>query len=410
MFVTSFQNEEETNNALSGWTYNWTVFSDPTGVDNPGFRDALHGQCIRYGDIIYLQVTPRVWLSGVRAESGGVTTTGEIVQALIYHDPSEQGWLSRYEWIFRSSLGSGDSDASADVDPARGRCVQEHSFVYLQNNNKDHRWMSGGRSAENEQVVTRNALESDYERNGEVSYQWMLRKSVGNGLRTDGFYCSADSAKGTWVPIDVASQDSTRRANFTGGIVARNHNASPFWEKTRPWDLSVMHSVTGGFRFGDAELDVSWLSGSELFASTSSAVHTHSTTPRFISVGPGQAWQFVYEISDISVPSWELRTADIVVTSSKNENPCCLPGLALDANNPHGPCKLSSPCQCGDSICTVPATEFEVLLSVQTNDYGNLRAPDPEKSGGVRLQGLASSLLAATTALFGFVLFLSHIV
>mmetsp|Transcript_5889 Transcript_5889/g.9282 ORF Transcript_5889/g.9282 Transcript_5889/m.9282 type:complete len:165 (+) Transcript_5889:1147-1641(+) len=64
-----------------------------------------------------------------------------------------------------------------------------------------------------------------------------------------------------------------------------------------------------------------------------------------------QAWQFVYEISDACAPMWELKTKDLVVTKGVDQEPCCLPGQELDADQPHGPCKFKAACQCEDYVC-----------------------------------------------------------
>merc|ERR1712232_8310 len=66
---------------------------------------------------------------------------------------------------------------------------------------------------------------------------------------------------------------------------------------------------------------------------------------------PEFTWQFEYEIEDMCDDSWTLKVDNIISTASSTEYPCCLPGLELDSNVPHGPCKLNSPCLCDDSIC-----------------------------------------------------------
>ena len=62
-------------------------------------------------------------------------------------------------------------------------------------------------------------------------------------------------------------------------------------------------------------------------------------------------WRFEYEIEDMSDDSWMLKVDSIGSTTSSTEYPCCLPGLELDSDVPHGPCKLNSTCLCDDSIC-----------------------------------------------------------
>eukprot|EP00581_Thalassiosira_minuscula_P007537 CAMPEP_0183702230 /NCGR_PEP_ID=MMETSP0737-20130205/397_1 /TAXON_ID=385413 /ORGANISM="Thalassiosira miniscula, Strain CCMP1093" /LENGTH=1178 /DNA_ID=CAMNT_0025928805 /DNA_START=113 /DNA_END=3649 /DNA_ORIENTATION=- len=175
------------------------------------------------------------------------------------------------------------------------------------------------------------------------SYEWIVSKEIGNGLRDDGFFCPADTAKGSWKPIQTV--------NGTYHEIGINRNIEfPYWKQTSSWDDSVVASVTSGFQFGNSGVKVPWIDAKEMETSVRDVLHDLD----FMDDGDmksGQAWQFVYEISDACEPMWELRTEDIVVTSDADQEPCCLPGQELNSNQPHGPCKYQSACQCGDSVC-----------------------------------------------------------
>ena len=57
--------------------------------------------------------------------------------------------------------------------------------MFFQNNWRDNRWLSGARNRGNTQVVTRNHLGSNYERERVArTYKWTIRSTAGNGARS----------------------------------------------------------------------------------------------------------------------------------------------------------------------------------------------------------------------------------
>mmetsp|Transcript_2965 Transcript_2965/g.6510 ORF Transcript_2965/g.6510 Transcript_2965/m.6510 type:complete len:1386 (+) Transcript_2965:77-4234(+) len=177
------------------------------------------------------------------------------------------------------------------------------------------------------------------------NYEWIVLKEVGDGLRDDGFFCPADAATGSWKPAETI--DGTYHE-----IGIDRSIEFPYWEQNSSWEDSVTASVTSGFQFGNSDrgTKIPWIDAKEMETSVRDVLHDLD----FMDDGDmksGQAWQFVYEISDACEPMWELRTEDIVVTSDADQEPCCLPGQELNSNQPHGPCKYQSACQCGDSVC-----------------------------------------------------------
>lgn len=391
-------------------TYEWIVHSNPnTIVNEEEEEEERDGHCVRYGDKIYLKVNTNspAWLAGINAPL--LSATGETVKTLNVFQSDQQAQLAKYQWIVRSNLGSGVRDDAQTSDAAFGECVQAKSVVFLQNNHQDNRWLSGGRGSGNEEVVTRNALESDYEVNdAPTTYQWMVRRSSGSGIRGQGFYCSAVSASGNWVPIDGSSVSTaalrTQTVRFTQGLASRDESSGAAeWTPSESWERSILTSVTGGFRFGTDGLDVTWLEGAELSSSVQSALDADPTIPQSTPVAAsGQAWQFVYTIRDICDPDWELRTNDIVVTTSVNEQPCCLPGFELDPNQAHGPCRRLSPCQCGASVCELEEIKFELPKSIQSSgDDGDASDGGSQGGGddGSGVHGVAASAAFSTLLL-----------
>lgn len=179
------------------------------------------------------------------------------------------------------------------------------------------------------------------------SYEWIVRKEVGEGFRDDGFFCPAGAVEANWKPIQAIDG-----AYHEIGI---NRNVEfPYWEQTSSWEDSVATSVTSGFQFGNRGVTVPWIDAKEMETSVRDVLHDLE----FIDGGDlksDQAWQFVYEISDVCTSMWELKTKDIVVTSDADHEPCCLPGQELDPGQPHGACKSQSACQCEDSVCYPPS-------------------------------------------------------
>ena len=82
-----------------------------------------------------------------------------------------------YEWIVRSNRGSG---SRASSDPARGHCVHVLDKLFLQNNLKNKRWLSGGRGEHHQDVRTLMFF------NDITDLIWTIRRTPGDGQLTDG--------------------------------------------------------------------------------------------------------------------------------------------------------------------------------------------------------------------------------
>jgi len=93
--------------------------------------------------------------------------------------------------------------------------------------------------------------------------------------------------------------------------------------------------------------------GKTMQSSVSSAVEkTQKRTYETTFHEPGQIWQFEYTIRDSCEPAgWTMETKDLAITNGRFNEPCCLPGYAIDPGNAHGPCSDGSPCLCSEEIC-----------------------------------------------------------
>jgi len=222
-------------------------------------------------------------------------------------------------------------------------------------------------------------LDEEYEQLRRQSYEWIVRKEVGDGLRDDSFFCPADTAKGKWKPIQPLNA-----AYYEIGI--NRTTGFPYWEQSPSWEDSVTTSVTGGFKFGNHGIKVPWIDAKEMETSVRSVLHDLALVSNE-DTSSGQAWQFIYEISDACAPMWELKTKDLVVTKGVDQEPCCLPGQELDADQPHGPCKFQSACQCEDYVCYPSAAPTSTPATAPTSvkDTASASADDEDSNSGGKL-------------------------
>jgi len=160
-------------------TYKWIVRST-SGTGTRAVSDPKQGECLQYGDTIYLQVdsTDNRWLSGGRG--GG---NAQVVTRNHFQSSYETNSGATYQWIVRSEAGNGDRLPN---DRVLGMCVTHNSVVYLQNAALDNRWLTGGRGYGNAGVHTRDHQGSFYEiLNAKTTYEWIIRNEPGRGERTD---------------------------------------------------------------------------------------------------------------------------------------------------------------------------------------------------------------------------------
>ena len=117
------------------------------------------------------------WLNGGRGAGNAGAHTRDV-----FGSTYEKGQLNTaYKWTVRSTPGTG---SRVYADPKKGQCLKYGDIINLQVNNLDNRWLSGGRGAGNAGVATRDHLGSAYEKNALTAYQWIVRSSFGNGVRS----------------------------------------------------------------------------------------------------------------------------------------------------------------------------------------------------------------------------------
>jgi hypothetical protein len=170
-------------------TYKWTVRST-SGDGSRNYPDPKQGECLKYGDQVFLQANllDNRWLSGARGGGNeGVLTRDHLSSSYELKNAEKT-----YKWTARSTAGTGTRTNSNNQDPGHGACIEELSLIFLQANLLDNRWLSGGRYtlADNEGVFVRNRLSSEYEQ-AENPYEWIVRKSSGTGSRSDAIKCDA---------------------------------------------------------------------------------------------------------------------------------------------------------------------------------------------------------------------------
>lgn len=144
-------------------------------------RINLCSKNVNYGDNIILQnnYMDNRWLTGGRGASNAGVLTRDILSSTYESTTVPE----TYQWTVRSEVG--DDGRRAAMDPKNGQCVKYGDKVHLQANVMDNRWLSGGRGEGNEGVVTRDRLGPDLEKSKPASYEWIIRASPGNGLRSD---------------------------------------------------------------------------------------------------------------------------------------------------------------------------------------------------------------------------------
>lgn len=137
-------------------TFIWTVRS------NYQITDPKRGQCLKYGDTIYLQVNSRDdrWLTGARDKGNEAVRTRNVLDELKV--------VNTYQCVVRSNTGTGMLDR-AGSDPGHGGCSSDLSRVFLQNKGHDFRWLSGSRNSGNNEVGTFNCLKNKDEKGTNVA-------------------------------------------------------------------------------------------------------------------------------------------------------------------------------------------------------------------------------------------------
>ena len=170
MYHGAFSNSQE--------TFKWILRSNAGNgqANHPLNVDPKASECVRYGDLVYLQVMDvndnLRWLSGGRTKGNDVVRAYNMLAR--GEGSPERGGDGSYKWTVRSTPGSGPRGF---IDPRNGQCVSLNDMVYFQVNNLDNRWLTGGRDSGNENVWTRDGT-GDPSWTGGPSYLWEIQKAV----------------------------------------------------------------------------------------------------------------------------------------------------------------------------------------------------------------------------------------
>jgi len=155
------------------WAYHWivrnTVNNDNfSSLGKREYKDPMAGQCVRYGDRVFLQISNQdnKWLrGGLGGHTFGVLT----------HDMRGQLNSIEFQWIIRKRCGDGvgcNGDRTR-AEKEDGQCLKYNDVVYLQNNSLDNRWLTGGRGDGNKKVLTGDTSEGNF-----WAYQWKVGKPI----------------------------------------------------------------------------------------------------------------------------------------------------------------------------------------------------------------------------------------
>ena len=188
-------------------------------------------------------------------------------------------------------------------------------------------------------------MKHEGDENGDTQYT--CAPIVLTGVQGGGDCAITGQPKGDWV-----FHDYTNGANeimYETGITRSSEFQN---SKTEDWEASVTASVSAGFSFASASLQVSEVYADRVTSSVSKAVsqtEVQRNTKTFLD--GGLVWQFVFYLSDECASDWQLKTSILVITENQEEKPCCLPGYAPVSQVQHGPCINKSPCACDVETC-----------------------------------------------------------
>lgn len=331
--------------------------NDPEAYKN----DPKRGECIRYGDTVYLHTVggdPSIsvavdenvvlFLTGSRGEGNEYVNVTQY-----YGDAYEESLQATYQWIVRSTPGNGPPDMNAqNPDLGEGQCIEELAEIYLQNKYMAERWLTGGRGTDNSGVFTRNMHDNTAAAGYPDDYQWIVSSVLGNGER-EGFTCAGAMGEtvGKWVQIGYGSTKQT--ITYQEGTTISGQQSIT---SSSSWQASVTNTVEGGFKVAGVGAKDTYTVGAQYGQSMSKGVSetlslTETVTETY-ELSPGVAWQWQYEASTIcEADPFAIMTHTVVQTDNADDAPCCLPGYAQDPTQQHGPCLEDSPCFCTPDVC-----------------------------------------------------------
>lgn len=197
------------------------------------------------------------------------------------------------------------------------------------------------------------------------AYQWIVRRTIGDGLVNDTLECPPIKTTGGWQILRTVTGADEHTIEFSMGVTSSHSNSitsSSNWQESvsKTVTKSVSASVGGEFKgvsgsvSGSYETSTtnenSW--GGAFEDSISRAVSHNSGEVLTATFGQGTVWQWRNSIQDFcGEEPWQLKTDNLALTEGANAPPCCIPGLELIATQAHGPCMPGTPCFCSEHVC-----------------------------------------------------------
>jgi hypothetical protein len=312
----------------------------------PGPNDPKKGQCVKYGDPFYISNGNNLfwWFD---------QPTSKIIT---------QG--NGHIWTARSNQGNGLVDSTKNQpDPFFGTCIPLDAVVFLQMMEMNGIWAGLADTYLNGGFIQGSPTAT-------YTYQisdpmWIITTTVSDGSTDYALACPAvpQTSTGKWEIVQGQVNANGQTIKVTTGSTS---TASSSITNTQTWQASITDETSAGFSFegisAQTKVTVGFSYSSQQTESISNAV-THSMTYEMDQeFGSGQVWQFKYTTTDACEPTgFDLYVNEFALTERADQYPCCLPGLFLNATNPHGPCVPGSPDACN------PSTRTRALRGSQKN-------------------------------------------
>ena len=143
--------------------------------------------------------------------------------------------------------------------------------------------------------------------------------------------CTSFRVSGKWAPIGYSNVPEKYSVEY-----GRTYTSDR--QVGTQWSASVTSSMTAGFNIKvlSASKTVTGQVAAGFSAQYSDEISMTTIEKRVYDLSAGQAWQWQFEIDDTCGKSI-IKGPSVVVTNSRPENPCCLPGYALHPANVSDP-------------------------------------------------------------------------
>jgi len=164
-------------------------------------------ECVKYGETVHFQMSnTSMWLK----------ISDEVDLDFVSIHSFNQREMSAYELTIRSSI---IDDERIENEPRNGECVHFQDEVFLQVNDVDNRWLTGGRGSRRRKVTTLQYLGN----------RWIVRRNVTTGDKKirgsredddvtydDGVYLQVNNVNNRWLTGGHGkSENLVRTAGYT---------------------------------------------------------------------------------------------------------------------------------------------------------------------------------------------------